>query len=269
MAMNALHVKAALMMLTRLPVNDKYQQLNAEHFKHCWPLYPCVGILIGALSATSLFLLASVLPNTVATLLSLLIAILLTGAIHEDGFADACDGIFSGKATEQAFMIMKDSRLGAFGVIGLLFNLLLKASLLLALVNVKPSLACLALICSHCLARFSPLVMMASVKANHQGQSKLSNNLATPKTQTLTLLFITYLGLLWVLCCLASTALTLELGSITLAVLISSIVALICASLSAYYIQHKFNRFNGDCLGFSEQITEIMVLLSFSLFIVA
>ena len=71
----------------------------------------------------------STLP--IAVLLGMATAVLLTGALHEDGFADTCDGLGGGWNAEERLRIMKDSRIGTYGALGLVFVVLLKFFVLL------------------------------------------------------------------------------------------------------------------------------------------
>lgn len=122
----------ALMFFTRLPcpkgIDHSAELLNASQ-----KYFPAVGLLVGGLSAAVLLLMLGLFPPAVAVLLSLTAGILLTGAFHEDGFADTCDAFGGGWTKEQILTIMKDSRLGTYGVTGLLLLLGLKVSLQLQL----------------------------------------------------------------------------------------------------------------------------------------
>ncbi|MCK5881842.1 MAG: adenosylcobinamide-GDP ribazoletransferase, partial [Sinobacterium sp.] len=205
------------------------------------------------------------LPLMPATIITLLGTALLTGAIHEDGFADACDGLFSGKATDQAFEIMKDSRLGTFGVLGLLFNTLLKACLLFSICQYSVALACLALISSHCIARCAPLLLMATLSAHSDKNSKLSNNLAQPSLANITLIFIIHSAGLY-LCALLYTQTMAGATALNTysAISVSLLLAMACSYGVKITIAKKLAFYNGDCLGFIEQIAEISMLIGFA-----
>ena len=94
--------------------------------------FPAVGAVIGVAGACVLVAAASVLPMAVAVLLSTAATVALTGALHEDGLADTCDGM--GAATrERALEVMRDSRLGTFGAVGLGLTLATKVAALAAM----------------------------------------------------------------------------------------------------------------------------------------
>ena len=123
---------AAFIFFTRLPfwrLHQPPKECYATVVEH-WPL---TGWLTGGLTAATLYVGSLYLPYAVAVLLAIVVRLLVTGALHEDGLADFLDG-FGGGGTdrERILAIMKDSHIGTYGVLGLLcYHLLLFASLLL------------------------------------------------------------------------------------------------------------------------------------------
>lgn len=97
--------------------------------------YPLVGLVIGALTWLAWTGAMFVFPPFVAGVLTLVIWMALTGGLHLDGLADCCDGLLSSVSLERRLEIMKDPHLGAFGVIGLVLILLLKAAILASLLS--------------------------------------------------------------------------------------------------------------------------------------
>jgi len=89
--------------------------------------YPFVGLVIGALTWLTWKAMMFFLPPLVAGVVTLVIWVVLTGGLHLDGLADYCDGLFASVSIERRLEIMKDPRMGAFGVIGLILVLFLKA----------------------------------------------------------------------------------------------------------------------------------------------
>lgn len=116
---------ASLMFFTRLPWWH-LREVPAEAFKHTVDFWPLVGWITGGCMALTFYLLIQFLPLSVALILTILLRLLLTGALHEDGLADFCDGMGGGTTRERVLTIMKDSHIGTFGVIGLIvyFSLL-------------------------------------------------------------------------------------------------------------------------------------------------
>lgn len=115
---------AAFIFFTRLPF-WRLASVPAECFKHVVPYWPLVGWLTGGVLALTLWLAAHVLPLPIAWILALVVRLLVTGCLHEDGLADFCDGFGGGTTRERILAIMKDSHIGTFGVIGLILYFLL------------------------------------------------------------------------------------------------------------------------------------------------
>ncbi|MBD5265152.1 MAG: adenosylcobinamide-GDP ribazoletransferase [Bacteroides sp.] len=115
---------AALMFFTRLPLH-RVVDVPAEYFKRVVELWPFVGWITGGFTALLLFASAAILPFTVAILIALAGRVILTGALHEDGLADFCDGFGGGTTRERVLAIMKDSHIGTYGVLGLILYFLI------------------------------------------------------------------------------------------------------------------------------------------------
>lgn len=121
-------VAASLTFFSRLPVPPRDEPFDLRDAAGAWPL---AGLLL-ALLAGLVFLLARAAgaPPIVAAVLALAAMAFLTGGLHEDGLADAADGFGGGKDAAGRLAIMRDSRLGTFGGLGLVFVVLLKAAAL-------------------------------------------------------------------------------------------------------------------------------------------
>jgi adenosylcobinamide-GDP ribazoletransferase len=126
------HLLAALIFFTRLPF-WRIAQVPAEYFKRVVDYWTVVGWLTGGVMAAVLWLAGQVMPMSVAVILALLSRLLITGALHEDGLADFCDGFGGGTTRERILEIMKDSHIGTYGVIGLIFYYAMTFSLLSSL----------------------------------------------------------------------------------------------------------------------------------------
>ena len=117
-------ILATLMFFTRLPF-WRIKQVDAEHFKYVVPLWPLAGWLTGGIMVGVLWLAAQVFPLSVAWIIAIIARLLITGCLHEDGLADFCDGMGGGVTRERILLIMKDSHIGTYGVIGLIIYFLL------------------------------------------------------------------------------------------------------------------------------------------------
>ncbi len=115
---------AALMLLTRLPFG-RLRRVPSEAFAHTTDWWSAVGWLTGGATALVLWGAAAWLPMPVAVVLAFGARVLLTGALHEDGLADFFDGFGGGTTREKTLAIMKDSHIGTYGVLGLIFYALL------------------------------------------------------------------------------------------------------------------------------------------------
>ncbi len=122
----------ALQFLTRLPLPAELAW-SADRFSRTPRWYPAVGALVGGLQAVFWFGAAMVFPPTIAAILTVASALLLTGAFHEDGFADAVDGLGGGTTREHVLEIMRDSRIGTYGAAALGLALALKIACLAVL----------------------------------------------------------------------------------------------------------------------------------------
>ena len=127
-----LQVLAAFIFFTRLPF-WKIAEVPADAFRHVVCRWPLVGWLTAGLSVLVLYSSALVLPASVALLLAILTRLLVTGCLHEDGLADFFDGFGGGTSRERTLEIMKDSHIGSYGVIGLIFYFALYYAMLHAL----------------------------------------------------------------------------------------------------------------------------------------
>jgi adenosylcobinamide-GDP ribazoletransferase len=146
----------ALQFFTRIPVpawvgySDAQLNAAARHF-------PLVGALVGAICAAVYGVASLIFPVSVGVLLGLAAGVWLTGAFHEDGLADTCDGLGGGQTRDRALEIMKDSRIGSYAAVGLVLVLLGKFAALSAL---PPALIAAAFLAGHAFSRLMALSVM-------------------------------------------------------------------------------------------------------------
>lgn len=145
-----MNILAALIFFTRLPF-WRIKEVPAEHFKRIVPHWPLTGWLTGGIMAGVLWVAAQILPVSIAWLLAILSRLLVTGCLHEDGLADFLDGFGGGTTKERTLAIMKDSRTGSYGVIGLISYFLL---LFLLLEGLPLELTCTLVLCGDCWSKF-------------------------------------------------------------------------------------------------------------------
>ena len=144
-----MNILAAFIFFTRLPV-WKIREVPAACFKHVVPYWPLTGWLTGGIMAGMLWLTGQILPVSLAWIIAIIARLLVTGCLHEDGLADFLDGFGGGTTRERTLAIMKDSHIGSYGVIGLIFYFLL----LLQMRNLPLNFLCILVFCGDCWSKF-------------------------------------------------------------------------------------------------------------------
>ena len=207
---------------------------------------PLVGWLVGGITAISFYLADSLWPQETAVILAFVTGIFLTGAFHEDGFADVCDGFGGGWSKEPILEIMKDSYIGVYGVMGLLLIFLLKISLL---GGMSPAAVPLVLLVGNSISRLPPLLLMRRYNYARSNESKSAGAVYNPNSQELAVAAIIALLPMMLLPGLCVLAIIPVLG--------------INWYLGRYFYRY-IGGYTGDCLGASQQIAETVFYLSVS-----
>lgn len=206
-------------------------------------LFPLVGLALGGMLVGFDLILAGRLPRQLADLLLVALLSLVTGALHLDGLADVCDGLAARGSRERFLDIMKDSRVGAVGVVGLILGLGLKYQ---AIVVLEPSLKWQSLLLFPMAGRFAQVLV--AVKA----RSARSNGLGA--------LFVGGVGTLQLAIALVVTA-TAGVALIGLPWL-GAMLALSLATLCIRrYFEHRLGGVTGDIIGFAGELNEIAALI--------
>ena len=127
-------IVTAIRFLTRIPIGRE-SELRTELAAAAWA-FPFVGALLGVIGGAAFAAAIAIgLPTFLAALIALAAVVLATGALHEDGLADTADGLGGGSTPDARLKIMRDSRIGAFGTLALIFSILVKAGALAALAD--------------------------------------------------------------------------------------------------------------------------------------
>jgi len=146
--------QVALMLLTRLPAGQLRAGAPVPSLGQAAWAYPLVGILVGALGAGSFAAALGLgLPVSMAAVLAVAVCVLATGGLHEDGLADLADGFGGGQDAARKLDIMRDSRIGSYGAMALIFALLLRVQALAWVAGVDLALALAALLALEAGAR--------------------------------------------------------------------------------------------------------------------
>ncbi|SDY58760.1 adenosylcobinamide-GDP ribazoletransferase [Hymenobacter psychrophilus] len=241
----------AVQFYTRLPI-PAWVGYSDELLNKATIYFPVIGWLVGGVAA-AVYAGGRLLfhQNDVALVLSLGAGILLTGAFHEDGFADTCDGFGGGWTKLRILEIMKDSRLGTYGVVGLLLLLALK---LAALRGLSPAGVSIALLVAHPLSRATALTCIFS----HQYARENEDSKAKPVAKKISRMELAA-GLL-----LGALPLLVYAGwAGSPAALLVLVPVFAVKTYLARYFQRWINGYTGDCLGAIQQATEVTVYLFF------
>jgi adenosylcobinamide-GDP ribazoletransferase len=236
-------VPAALGLLSRVPVRVDFDRATARGAKAAWA-WPVAGVVIGALVVgVAVVALALGLSPALAAGLVLVVQAVLTGAMHEDGLADCADGFWGGWTPERRLEIMKDSRIGAYGVIALVLSLVLRwQGLALVLeAGLWPVLIGLA-----AMSRAPMVVLMAALpgaRAGGLGQSVGRPGVATAVLACAVALVAGGAGLGWLVLPVAVVMVAMGLGW-----------AMVCRA--------KIGGQTGDTAGALQQLAEIGGLLT-------
>ena len=247
----------AVSFYSRLPVPSSVHQRGGGLLPGSIRYLPVVGWLMGLVASAVYLAAAYLFGDSIALIASMAATILLTGAFHEDGFADVCDGFGGGWTKEKILEIMKDSRLGTYGVTGLVFILALKfAALQQLLVHpINPLTLCCTFVIAHSLSRFAAVVMVFTYPYARLTESKAGTAVERGKRVNLIIAAIaTFLPLLILVLLTAQPSVLL--------VIIPA--ALICYGFGNYY-KKWIGGYTGDCLGAVQQVTEVLIYLSFVL----
>jgi len=234
----------AIQFFTRIPVR-LVLPFNEADLNHTSRYVSLVGLLV-ALLAIPFYLLGEVLYGPwPGALFAVTASILITGALHEDGLADAADGFGAGQSVARTLQIMKDSRIGTYGTLATLLSLMAKVMLLAQL---SAASAVLALLLQHGLSRALAISVMDSLAYVQED----ANSKVKPVAKHLTradlgvALAIALLPALW----------------LPLPELLSLLLALMLVRwLSVKYLRKKLGGYTGDCLGAVQQLAELTVLL--------
>ncbi|MGZ8200748.1 MAG: adenosylcobinamide-GDP ribazoletransferase [Methylosarcina sp.] len=233
----------ALSFYTRLPCP---KSLDYRELPKSSAFLPAIGWLVGGLSAAAFYLADRIWPQTTAAIVAVITGIFLTGAFHEDGFADVCDGFGGGYGKQRILEIMKDSAIGVYGTLGLMLLLLLKISLL----GSMPSLAVpWVLLAGHSLSRLMPLLLMRRYRYAREENSK--GGAASYRPSLADLFFAAGIALLPFF----------GLPGFSLAAILPVLTASLW--LGGYFNRH-ISGYTGDCLGACQQVAESVFYLSVS-----
>lgn len=246
-------ILASLSFFTRVPF-WRLANIPASCYERVVPLWPLVGWLTGGVMMAVLWGSMQVLPLNIAVLLSLSARVLLTGALHEDGFADFCDGFGGGTDRERTLLIMKDSHIGTYGVLGLVLYFLLMYAILCKIAFSATSLW--IVIVADVFAKYaSSHIINFLPYARTKAEAK---NRLVYQRMTLSGVFLGFLvGVMpCVLLCMLDAA-------VILPALMAAVAAILTVALLFVWYHRRLQGYTGDCCGATFILSELVFYLSF------
>lgn len=245
----------ALTFYTRIP--NIYRTPYQEEFLNASTRYfPLIGSIVGLLSFLGFYIGNILFDENIAIIISLAVGILTTGAFHEDGFADFFDGFGGGWTNSKILEIMKDSRIGTYGMVSTFILLVLKFFSLRYIVTQHPfSTNTLYILYTfliyHTLSRSTAIQLAFTIPyVREDALSKVKPIAKKFKKKDIAICTLFGLITLTLLCTIHIAAITILIPLILLIIYFKK------------YLLKWIGGYTGDCLGAVEQIAEVVILLS-------
>jgi len=233
----------AVQFLTRLPV-PRSLNISETDIGKAAAFFPLVGVIVGGGAALVFLALQRILPLPASVLCAIIFAAVITNGFHEDGLADSFDGFGGGWTKDRVLEIMRDSRIGTYGTLALIFLVFGKVTFLSSL---PPGQIWRWLIVAHTASRWTTLPLCAWLPyARAEGQGKL----VAKQVGVLEIMIGTFTLLLVLILLPWQAALA--------ALLVAGVVTLV----SGLYYRARLQGITGDCLGATNQLTEVVLYLA-------
>jgi adenosylcobinamide-GDP ribazoletransferase len=212
-------------------------------------LFPLVGAVLGAAGAAIYLGGSRILPSSLAALLTVAFWSMVSGVLHEDGLADVADAMRAGRSTEKMLTILKDSRIGTFGALAVAMSVLVRWQALDHVVTARGELGVLEVcVAAQALPRAAMVALAWVSRPAGTGLGlAFSSTLTTPAA---------------LVAIAQGIAVALILGTRAAVAIVAG--AYFIVRLARWYFYRRIGGVNGDCLGATEQILEIFVLLLFN-----
>lgn len=235
---------SSVLFFSRIPIPFLKGDIQSS-LKDAIRYFPLVGAIVGGVVALAFFGLQQIFSFPLAILLSMVVGVLITGALHEDAFADFCDGYGGGYSKERILAIMKDSSIGVYGAVGVVSIFAVK---FFALLSINPERIIFSLIAAHTFSRLTPVFLMFTssyVRPDETSKAKVVGNNASLAS----LLVASLVG-----------AASLFLLTLNQAIVILVAITILFIAFRAYVIK-RTGGYTGDVLGALQQITEVTMYL--------
>ncbi|MGY3617669.1 adenosylcobinamide-GDP ribazoletransferase [Bradyrhizobium sp. USDA 10063] len=242
----------AVRFLTIIPVGDSKDAPDSDWLARSSPFFPLVGAIVGLVSAAALLFTSLILGPVIAALMAVMASVLLTCGLHEDGLADTADGFGGGWTVEQRLTIMKDSRIGTYGTLALVFAIALRVA---ALTEMPAWTGAAALIASGAAGRAVALPVLGWMKyAGNISSMKVAYAPSTLRTGEI--------GFATIVVLLALTPLAAASGTHAPFALLAGIACGIALAVAVtLWSRRLIGGYTGDVLGAIEQVFEVGFLL--------
>lgn len=231
---------AALSFLTAVPVGRA--EISERDLRRGAVLFPVVGAAVGALAAAVAWCAEFVVPPFVAAVLGVATGVVVTAAFHVDGLGDVADGIGASLTGREPAEVMRDPRLGTFGVAAVALDLLLKASLISALVVGGFPWAVVA---AGALSRVAPITLARRLPYTGSGTGMWTEGLGAGKTAVASVIAL---------------AIAVPSAGLATAGMVSAVVAV--AVLIAWWSKRRLGGVTGDCFGAAAELGETLALVA-------
>ena len=245
---------SGLSFYTRIPC-PAWVQYSPQALNKSRKYLPLIGLVIGGIAALVFWLSHNILPASVSIALSMVATVYFTGAFHEDGLADCADGFGGGWEKAHILTIMKDSRIGTYGTISLVLILGLKFLVLFELQGISNQLLMLTLVMGHSLSRLMASLTMQFYDYVSESSTSKSKSVASLRL-SVSEMVLSVLPVLVVLVFIGQ---------------FQFFAAIILLLLLSWYLARNYQKriggYTGDCLGATQQLSEVffyLILLVFS-----
>lgn len=236
----------AVMFYTRIPC-PSWVDHSEEYLVKSRKYFPVIGWIVGGVSAAVYVASRLVFSTGVSVVLSMIAGVVLTGAFHEDGFADVCDAFGGGWDRNTILSILKDSRIGSYGAVGLFLLLGLKFALLVDLAKQESTTFVIALIAANSVSRFASLLVVRSYQYARDDDSAKTRPVVSRPLKGFEIAFAGMTGI---------APLVLFGDGWIFAVLVPVYVT---ERFLGSYFKKWIGGYTGDCLGAVEQVCEIVI----------
>jgi len=242
---------AALQFLTTIPIPWR-REVSPEELGRSVGYFPVIGLIIGLILVGLNWLFGLILPSAVVNALLIVSLVVISGALHLDGFVDTCDGIAGHKPTEDRWQVMHDSRVGGFGIVDVVLLLLVKY---VSLNSIPEPLMMTALVLMPVVSRWAMVyAVFAYPYAKPSGLGKVfKQGTSWPRFTMATLIALVVV-----------VALALLAG---LAIIFIMFLTWVMTVAMAAYFKSKFSGLTGDTYGAINEFAEVGVLIFITLLV--